>query len=142
MTERLCLLSVTGTKVRIFVLAFFCLLLCQGAGLQPAMSAVESRGDQDLVPACILVWPEDGADHAILVDKSLQKIFVYSREDLSRPVRTFNCSTGENDGPKDKVNDRRTPEGIYFFTGAYAQKDLAPIYGTKAFPIDYPNPMD
>ena len=106
------------------------------------MSAVESRGDQDLVPACILVWPEDGADHAILVDKSLQKIFVYSREDLSRPVRTFNCSTGENDGPKDKVNDRRTPEGIYFFTGAYAQKDLAPIYGTKAFPIDYPNPMD
>jgi murein L,D-transpeptidase YafK len=32
--------------------------------------------------------------------------------------------------------------GIYFFTDAYVERDLAPIYGVRAFPIDYPNPID
>ncbi|MCJ7596878.1 MAG: L,D-transpeptidase family protein [Desulfobacterales bacterium] len=134
--------SLNGTKAPVFFLAFFCLLLCQGLDPQPAKATKEGMSKQDLVPASILRWPEDGADHAILVDKSLQKIFVYHRDDLSRPVKTFDCSTGENDGPKYKVNDRRTPEGVYFFTGSYDKKDLSPIYGVKAFPIDYPNPMD
>jgi murein L,D-transpeptidase YafK len=78
----------------------------------------------------------------ILVDKSAQKTFVYQWKDLSRPLRTYKCSTGENNGPKARQNDKKTPEGIYFFTHSYLKKDLSPIYGVRAFPIDYPSPMD
>jgi murein L,D-transpeptidase YafK len=89
-----------------------------------------------------LKWPERGSDHAILVDKSLQKVFVYHRDNLYEPVRTFVCSTGENDGPKLRQNDRKTPEGIYFVTRIYEKKYLSPIYGVRAFPINYPNQID
>jgi murein L,D-transpeptidase YafK len=83
-----------------------------------------------------------GSPYAVLVDKSLQTVFVYHKDNLFEPVRTFNCSTGENDGPKSRRNDRKTPEGIYFFTDAYEDRFLAPIYGVRAFPINYPNEID
>lgn len=98
--------------------------------------------DSGLVPASFLRWPEKGSDHAILVDKSQQKVFIFRKDDLSSPVKVYSCSTGENDGKKSRQNDRKTPEGIYFFVNVYDQKDLAPIYGVRAFPIDYPNPVD
>jgi murein L,D-transpeptidase YafK len=95
-----------------------------------------------LVPASLLKWPEEGSDYAILVDKSTQQVFVYHRDDLFTPVKIYTTSTGENDGPKTRRNDRKTPEGVYFFTETILKKDLAPIYGSRAFPIDYPNPLD
>ncbi|MBW1799524.1 MAG: L,D-transpeptidase [Deltaproteobacteria bacterium] len=94
------------------------------------------------VPAALLKWPENGSEHAVLVDKSLQKVFVYEKEHPIQPLKVYDCSTGENDGPKLKRNDKKTPEGIYFFTNSYVKKDLSPIYGLRAFPIDYPNPID
>jgi len=57
-------------------------------------------------------------------------------------VKTYKCSTGENDGAKSRRNDKKTPEGIYFFTHSYVKKELAPTYGARAFPIDYPNAVD
>jgi murein L,D-transpeptidase YafK len=95
-----------------------------------------------LVPAPLLKWPEKGSPYAVLVDKSLQKVFVYNRDNPFEPVKTFNCSTGEKNGPKSRRNDRKTPEGIYYFTQAYEDRFLAPIYGVRAFPINYPNEID
>jgi len=105
-------------------------------------SANQGAEKTNLVPAPFLKWPEKGSDHAILVDKSQQKVFIYRKDAPSSPVKTYSCSTGENDGKKSKQNDRKTPEGIYFFVNVFEQKDLAPIYGTRAFPLDYPNPVD
>ncbi len=95
-----------------------------------------------LAPAALLKWPGKASGYAILVDKSAQKVFVYHWNNLFTPVKVFTCSTGENDGPKSRRNDRKTPEGIYFFTDTYVEKNLAPVYGVKAFPIDYPSPID
>ena len=108
-------------------------------GAAPAKNRIVKSG---LVPAPLLKWPDKGSEYAVLVDKSLQKVFVYHRDNLFDPVRTYTCSTGENDGPKSRQNDRKTPEGIYFFTRTYEQRFLAPIYGVRAFPIDYPNEID
>ena len=102
----------------------------------------KSGDKQGLIPASILRWPENISNYAILVDKSAQRVFVYHRNNLFSPFRVFRCSTGENDGPKSRKNDRKTPEGIYFITNAYEERDLSPIYGIKAFPIDYPNLID
>ncbi|MBW2284981.1 MAG: L,D-transpeptidase family protein [Deltaproteobacteria bacterium] len=80
--------------------------------------------------------------HAVLVDKTKQKLFLYAREDAWREVLRFDCSTGENRGPKLKSGDGKTPEGVYFFTHAYDNRELSETYGTRAFPIDYPNLLD
>jgi murein L,D-transpeptidase YafK len=96
---------------------------------------------QQDVPAFILEWQSE-PDYAIAVDKSQQKVMVYRSDNLLAPVKVYLCSTGENDGPKDKRNDRKTPEGIYFFTNFYLGENLAPIYGSRALPINYPNVID
>ncbi len=94
-----------------------------------------------LVPACLLDW-NSGPEYAVLVDKSRQKVFVYKRDDLYNPYKVFDCSTGENGGRKQKRNDRKTPEGLYYFIKSFEDRYLAPIYGTKALPLDYPNIID
>ncbi|MCP4681999.1 MAG: L,D-transpeptidase family protein [Desulfobacterales bacterium] len=96
----------------------------------------------NLIPSSLLKLAEHGYDYVVLVDKSAQKVFLYNRDDTSKPVKEYRCSTGENDGPKLKKNDRKTPEGVYFLSNVYKKKDLSPIYGAKAFAIDYPSPFD
>ena len=106
----------------------------------PVIAGYETS--QDLVPLALLRWPANGSEYAVLVDKSNQKVLVYHREHLLTPEKVFACSTGENAGPKTKQYDKKTPEGIYFFTKSYLEEDLAPIYGVRAYPIDYPNVID
>ena len=101
----------------------------------------QSIDEKKLIPECLIAW-EKGPDYAVLVDKSRQKVFVYSREDLFNPYKVFNCSTGKNKGPKSRENDAKTPEGIYFFTDSVDDKYLTPVYGSHALPIDYPNIAD
>ena len=94
------------------------------------------------IPSFLLKFPEQRADHTIIVDKSAQKVFLYHKDNIFKPVRIFKCSTGKNLGSKNRRNDKKTPEGIYFITRTYLEKELAPIYGSRAFAIDYPNPLD
>ena len=96
---------------------------------------------QQLVPSVLLEWQGE-PDYVVLVDKSQQKVMVYRSNNLISPEKVCPCSTGENDGPKNKKNDRKTPEGIYFFTDSYVDESLAPIYGARALPINYPNLID
>jgi murein L,D-transpeptidase YafK len=97
---------------------------------------------QQLVPDSLLKWPEINAQYAVFVDKAAQKVLVYHVDNLVTPVKVYPCSTGENGGAKSKQNDKRTPEGVYFFTNRFLENELSPIYGVRAFPLDYPNPMD
>jgi murein L,D-transpeptidase YafK len=121
-----------------FLLAFS-FVFSQWIHPAPARSA---KAPAEKVPGSILRWPEKGPAYMILVDKSLQKVFLYHQDSPHKPSKTYVCSTGENEGPKLQRNDRKTPEGIYFFTREYKQRELAPRYGTRAFALDYPNPVD
>ena len=76
------------------------------------------------------------------MEKAHQKAYLYDTQNLDGPLRVYPCSTGENRGPKAQKNDKRTPEGVYFVTNSFERKDLAPIYGDRAFPLDYPNGRD
>ena len=70
------------------------------------------------LPANLLISPEAGPHHVILVEKSSQKVFIYFFDGDYRIVSTYGCATGENPGDKQVSGDKRTPEGIYFFTKA------------------------
>lgn len=79
----------------------------------------------------------------LVVQKSTQQLTVYSAGDKQlKVVRQFACSTGKVKGLKAVEGDAKTPSGIYFITGEILDKDLAAIYGTRAFPLDYPNALD
>jgi murein L,D-transpeptidase YafK len=85
--------------------------------------------------------PENGT--VILVEKKTQTLYLYTSKDKDLFVGfQAPCSTGEVFGIKQEAGDKKTPEGIYFLYDEYEDKYLSPIYGTKAFPTDYPNFID
>ncbi|MCP4346795.1 MAG: L,D-transpeptidase family protein [Desulfobacterales bacterium] len=81
-------------------------------------------------------------EYILVVEKDTQQFFLYSYDGTFKEMYQFDCSTGKKYGPKTRRGDAKTPEGIYFFVKQFEDKELAPIYGTRAYPMDYPNIMD
>lgn len=79
---------------------------------------------------------------AILVDKSRQRMILYTYNGHWRETAQWPCSTGRNDGPKQVEGDGKTPEGIYFATRHVTQPYIATRYGSRALPLDYPSRID
>jgi len=101
-----------------------------------------SRGAASQLPANLLISPNASPHHVILVEKSSQRLFIYQFDGDYELVATYNIATGENPGDKKVSGDRKTPEGIYFFTKAVGEQYLTSTYGVRAFPMNYPNLMD
>jgi murein L,D-transpeptidase YafK len=94
------------------------------------------------LPDNLIVSPGAHPHYVIIVEKASQRLFVYQFNDDYHLVASFPCATGENGGDKHTSGDRRTPEGIYFFTKACDSRFLNATYGARAFPMNYPNLMD
>jgi len=92
--------------------------------------------------ALVFFEPGQNPEYAVVVEKKTQTLFLYFFDGEYRQVYSTACSTGEVAGPKMLAGDKRTPEGIYFFTKEHPKRDLSPVYGSRAFPIDYPNLLD
>jgi murein L,D-transpeptidase YafK len=101
----------------------------------------EIFAEDHIHPSEIIKLPEN--ENAILIEKKNQMLFLYRSKAGEVQIQyKIPCSTGETAGVKQKAGDRKTPEGIYFLKDEYEDQYLSPIYGTKAFPLDYPNLMD
>jgi murein L,D-transpeptidase YafK len=94
------------------------------------------------VPEVLVSSDSDTTEYAVIVEKQSQKLYLYSFDGSNQKKIDFNTSTGEVVGAKTREGDKKTPEGIYFFIKEYPKRDLAPIYGSRAFPMDYPNLLD
>jgi len=88
----------------------------------------------------MLIRAGEENDYVVLVEKSTQKLHVY--DSSYNRIKTIAVTTGQNRGPKLQFNDKRTPEGVYFFTDVMEEKELFPEYGVMALTTDYPNPVD
>jgi murein L,D-transpeptidase YafK len=86
------------------------------------------------LPANLLISPKADPHHVVLVEKATQRLFVYEFAGDYNLVATFKCATGESPGDKEASGDRKTPEGVYFFTRAVGERYLSPTYGARAFP--------
>jgi murein L,D-transpeptidase YafK len=124
---------------RILVLVLPAVLLMQTTG---QAARIESNGAGPIPEVLIPFAPEQQETHVIVVEKESQTLSLYSNNGSYAKVFSTRCSTGEKPGAKTRNGDKKTPEGIYFFTQEFHDKDLAPVYGTRAFPIDYPNVLD
>lgn len=90
------------------------------------------------------------AHHVVLVEKATHKLHIYeNNESVPKLLKTFNTATGKFKGDKTTSGDHKTPEGIYTFYEFLSKQELlrkhgkyAEIYGSGAFPMDYPNFID
>jgi len=77
--------------------------------------------------------------YVFVVEKMSQYMLVYKGKKL---VGMFPVTTGQAWEDKWREGDRRTPEGIYFFTEYIDVSKLPPLYGNLAVALNYPNPYD
>jgi murein L,D-transpeptidase YafK len=90
------------------------------------------------------------AHHVIVVEKSTHKLHLYENSETApKLLKTYSTATGKHKGDKLNEGDHKTPEGIYTIYDFYSKEDLlkkhgkyAEIYGSGAFPMDYPNFID
>ena len=96
----------------------------------------------DYVPRYLLQMQPD-QEHAIVVDTQKSRLYLY-RNDKGRPrfVADYYISQGKLGADKMREGDKRTPIGVYHVTSSLSPKKLADLYGSGAFPINYPNEWD
>ena len=125
-------------STKIFPLASILLLIILNS---PSMAIVKTDGeDVKYVPDSLAFL---SSDHAIVIDKTMQRLFVFHSENGQiNVVYQARCSTGKNSGMKTMIGDAKTPEGIYFSTRQYSDDELSSIYGSMAFHLNYPNLPD
>ncbi|MFP5386342.1 MAG: L,D-transpeptidase family protein [Bacteriovoracia bacterium] len=105
---------------------------------------------ENYLPSNILMMDGKFAHHVILVEKATHKIHLYENNgSVPKLLKTFHAATGKFKGNKSVNGDHKTPEGIYTIYEFLSQQELlkkhgkyAEIYGSGAFPMDYPNFMD
>ncbi|MDR0454084.1 MAG: L,D-transpeptidase family protein [Deferribacteraceae bacterium] len=86
----------------------------------------------------------------IVVEKIPRTLYLLKiKGDSQEVIDNFSVLTGKNDGNKSLRGDERTPEGVYYTVSYMDQAtmlrlwgDIAARYGTGAYPISYPNPID
>lgn len=101
-------------------------------------------------PSNILMMDPKFSHHVILVEKATHKLHLYENAGtVPKLVKTFNTATGKFKGDKSVNGDHKTPEGIYTIYEFLSKEELlrrhgkyAEIYGSGAFPMDYPNFID
>ena len=113
-----------------------CRLLAAGClGLSLAFPAYADNWQAPLVD-------EGLPSHLVAVDKHRQSFLFFERKSPLRLKYTFPCTTGQVPGDKQVINDKRTPEGIYFVEYKIASGLDFAEYGGVAYTLNYPNPVD
>ena len=110
------------------------------ARLQGYLSLV----DEVEVPRALLTL-SGNTEYALIVDKNKNRLYVYHNSGPGLPpelVDDFYVVLGKQVGNKFYEGDLKTPSGVYFVTSYLPDEKLPPLYGSGAFPVNYPNEYD
>jgi len=85
-----------------------------------------------------------------ITDKNKAQLHLYFYNGDTKLLKTYNIVSGEISGDKLELNDKKTPEGIYFFEYFFDRAALLARFGTHeskqygplAITMSYPNPVD
>jgi len=105
---------------------------------------------QGLIPGNMITLDTFFSHHVLIAEKATHKLHVFeNKEGKPELVKTYSMTTGKNTGNKSFSGDFRTPEGIYVIQEFLPRAELlkrygkeGEIYGSGAFTLSYPNPMD
>jgi murein L,D-transpeptidase YafK len=79
----------------------------------------------------------------VVIDLLRSRLYLYENDAGSpRLLTDLYVSSGKNGEGKRLEGDMKTPTGTYFITRSLDISKLPDMYGTGAFPIDYPNAWD
>ncbi|MFT5258282.1 MAG: murein L,D-transpeptidase YafK [Saprospiraceae bacterium] len=97
---------------------------------------------QGLVPASILKLDKQHRT-ALFVDTKAARLYVFNNNNGSlEHVNDYYITIGLQGTHKQIEGDEKTPIGVYHVTSFIPDEELPPLYGTGAFPINYPNIID
>lgn len=106
------------------------------------LHAMRDRPAADRVPRNLLQFRAEQT-HALLVDSKRSRLYVFAN-DGGRPrfVSDYYVTLGKRGIDKMREGDQKTPIGVYHVTANLPRNKLADLYGSGAFPINYPNEWD
>lgn len=109
------------------------------------LKGYREKPSADFVPRYLLQMQPDQR-FAIVVDTKRSRLYVYEndRENGGRPrfVADYYVTQGKRGAEKNVEGDKKTPVGVYHVTANLPKQKLADLYGSGAFPINYPNEWD
>ena len=110
---------------------------------RPAAAANDGPGVR-IPDMLVRLAAETAPAYVLVVEKATQRLSLYADDPRSglRLAVEMDCSTGKVDGNKAVAGDMKTPEGVYFLTRKFPDRDLSPRYGVAAYPLDYPHLLD
>ncbi len=106
------------------------------------LRAYRERPTEGKVPRYLMkLKPEQ--QYAIVVDTNRSRLYLYRNEgDTPRYVADYYISSGKLGAQKVREGDMKTPIGVYHVTASLPPQKLPDLYGTGAFPLNYPNDWD
>ncbi len=109
------------------------------------LKAYREKPPADTVPRYLLQMPP-GQRHAIVVDTQRSRLYLYendrSHDGRPRFVADYYVTHGKLGADKLSEGDKKTPVGVYHVTANLPKQKLADLYGSGAFPLNYPNEWD
>ena len=111
-----------------------------GSGSNPG-AAPQTREYETLPDWFFKVFVAKDPIYMILVEKDRQRLRLMRHDRKLEVVAEYPCATGEVPGKKVFSGDSRTPEGIYFITKSYKDRNIT-VFGNRAFHLDFPNIFD
>jgi murein L,D-transpeptidase YafK len=106
------------------------------------LKGYRTKPPADYVPRYLLQM-EPEQKHAIVVDTQKSRLYLYQNDKgTPRFVADYYISQGKLGADKTREGDKKTPIGVYHVTSSLPRQKLADLYGTGAFPINYPNDWD
>ncbi|HEX8961521.1 MAG TPA: L,D-transpeptidase family protein [Rhodocyclaceae bacterium] len=81
--------------------------------------------------------------YAVVVDTQKSRLYLYQNDHgTPRFVADYYVTHGKLGTEKVREGDQRTPIGVYRVTASLPRQKLADLYGSGAFPLNYPNEWD
>jgi len=109
------------------------------------LKGYREKPEAQFVPRYLLQMPRDQR-FAIVVDTKRSRLYVYENDltNGGRPrfVADYYVTQGKLGAEKLVEGDKKTPVGVYHVTANLPREKLADLYGSGAFPLNYPNEWD
>ena len=97
---------------------------------------------KDLLPKSIIQLA-DNVNYAFLIELSKSRLYLIKNSNgIPEIIADFYVSIGKEGFNKEISGDNKTPVGIYKITSHLIDDDLPELYGSAAYPINYPNAWD
>ncbi|MBK9520103.1 MAG: L,D-transpeptidase family protein [Rhodocyclaceae bacterium] len=106
------------------------------------LKAYRTKPPVDYVPRYLMQMHAEQR-YAVVVDTQKSRLYLY-QNDGGRPkfVADYYVTQGKLGADKVREGDKKTPIGVYHVTSSLPRRGLADLYGTGAYPLDYPNAWD